>query len=97
MRLKLVIASIVLKAFDIGTTFLAVRKIGKDVEANPIMRYALLNLGNWAYVLNFSVFLLAIMTLYKKGTKLPSLVIIGILMLGVVINNLIACHRAGIF
>jgi hypothetical protein len=82
----------VLKVMDLATTFLVVDKVGHEVEKNPIMRAALVYWGNWAYVENFLVFLLAcVMLCRKKSTS--ALVLVAGLMLLVVANNVLVYLR----
>jgi hypothetical protein len=92
MQLKLVVINLILKLADLITTFWAVGKAGKVIEANPVMKYALINLGNWAYPANFFVFLLALMLLCRRKSTW-SLIIVAIIMLGAVVNNTFACMR----
>jgi hypothetical protein len=97
MRFKLLCINLVFKLLDLFTTFWAVQRVGEEIEANPIMKYAIKNLGNWAYLWNFFVFLLAILLLYRKNNIWP-LVIVSLMMLAVVINNILWClSLAGAF
>ena len=72
---------------DLLTTFSLIGRFGTEVEANPVMKYALSNWGMGAYFANFFAFLLAVLFLYKRKS-FGSLVIIAVIMLAACLNNL---------
>jgi Domain of unknown function (DUF5658) len=89
---RLLCLNIVLKVMDLATTFAVVEKTGSEAEANPIMKCLLSCLGNWAYVENFLVFLLACVVLCRKRST-SALVMVSIIMLLAVANNVLVYLR----
>ena len=91
---KLLYANLILKFLDLLTTYFAVSMAGVEVEANPIMNYALNSLGCWAYLANFIFFAIGSWLLFRNKAKW-GLIIICVICVLVVINNLITCYQLG--
>lgn len=84
---RLYALSLLLKSFDILTTTIAVSLTGSHVEANPIVKFSIDQLGLApAMLLNFVIFyIMASIIHYKKGVL--SMALITILLATVVVNN----------
>jgi len=62
---RLIIA-LLLKVVDIGTTAFVVSEIGTRAEVNPIMKFAMNNLGlNWTLILSMMLYSVVVLFAYK--------------------------------
>lgn len=86
---RLYALSILLKSQDILTTTIAVSLMGSHVEANPIVKYSIDQLGLApAMLLNFVIFyIMASIIHYKKGVV--SMALVTVLLTVVVVNNVL--------
>jgi len=75
-----------LKVLDLYSTFLCVNKFNIYVELNPIVRCSLYYWGNCTYLINFLIFALLMIPIYKYKLVNISMILSFILFL-VVCNN----------